>query len=224
MEDKKTVALRKRAQIAKANKTMFMWVAIASVVVSVAVVSVAIMFQMMLHNNRALSALHNTVDTLRENNSQTEDLESGVRMLGSDESLLELRAGDADNALRVILDALPTENNPSAFGASLQSRLFEDVEIERVSIDPRSSSSLDYVAGADETELSTGTIGFRFVVRGNSEQLKSLLTRIEKSIRTIQILNWRIESSGDSQVLTVEGEAYFSPAMVLELKNVDIEP
>ena len=237
MDKKDTTALRKRAQISKANKTMFIWVACASVVVSVSVVLVVMMVQKGMHNQKAISELNSTVRTLRQNNEVVGELENQVRALGSNEALLGLRASDDDNALQVILDALPAEPNPSALGASLQAKLLSDVRVNSVQITPIDSleTPVDPVAGetaegssgsepVDKASVpETGRISFQFSVQGKPESLKALLDRLERSIRTIQISHLNIESSGGDQVLSVQGEAYYLPAKQVELKNMDVE-
>lgn len=222
MAKKDTVALRKRAQIAKASRAMFLWVALASVVVSIAAVLIVMMGQKMLHNQRAINELNKTVATLRGNNESISELENQVRMLGSNPALLGLRTSSDDNALRAILDALPAEPNPSALGASLQSRLFENIRVESIQIDPV-YTDVEYV---DESVQEDGAqeITFQFSVRGNSAALKELLERLERSIRTIQVSDMRIEGSGNDQMLSVNGKAYYLPAKQLELKNMDIKP
>ena len=240
MDKKDTTALRKRAQISKANKTMFVWVACASVVVSVAAVLVVMMVQKGMHNQKAISELNNTVRTLRQNNEVVGELENQVRALGSNEALLKLRASDDDNALQVILDALPAEPNPSALGASLQSKLLSGVSVESVQITPIEDVALDAAPveeattdasgeaeSADTAEATNapvvGRISFQFSVQGEPDELKELLNRLERSIRTIQISHISLESSGGRQVLSVEGEAYYLPAKQIELNNVDIK-
>lgn len=222
MAKKDTVALRKRAQIAKASRAMFLWVALASVVVSIAAVLIIMMGQKMLHNQRAINELNKTVATLRGNNESVSELENQVRMLGSNPALLGLRTSSDDNALRAILDALPAEPNPSALGASLQSRLFENIRVESIQIDPI-YTDVEYI---DESVQEDGVqeITFQFSVRGNSAALKELLERLERSIRTIQVSDMRIEGSGNDQMLSVNGKAYYLPAKQLELKNMDIKP
>lgn len=239
MDKRDTTALRKRAQISKANKTMFVWVACASVVVSVAAVLVVMMVQKGMHNQKAISELNNTVRTLRQNNEVVGELENQVRALGSNEALLKLRASDDDNALQVILDALPAEPNPSALGASLQSKLLSGVSVESVQITPIEDGTLDApveetttdasgeTESADASEATNapvvGRISFQFSVQGEPDELKELLSRLERSIRTIQISHISLESSGGKQVLSVEGEAYYLPAKQIELNNVDIK-
>lgn len=224
MATKDTAALRKRAQIAKANRLMFLWIAGASVVVSASVVVVIMMVQKGLHNQRAISALNETVKTLENNNKNVEEIASQVRALGSDESLLKLRTNDADNALRVVLDALPAESNPSALGASLQRKLFgTGVTVETFQVSSGEVAMLEEEAeplAADQPQ----SIDFQFTVIGTPTQLKALLDRIERSIRTIHLLDVKIETTSKGQELSAQGRAYYLPSKILELKNEEIKP
>ena len=222
MADKDATALRKRAQIAKANRIMFIWVAGASVIVSASIVMVIVMIQKGVHNQAAISKLNDTVKTLKQNNSNVGELENSIRKLGSNQSLLGLRANESNNALQVILDALPADANPSALGASMQTKLFPaDLEVESIQIIPMGEA----VSTTDGTSSEpSNTIEFRFTVKGDTAQLKSLLERLERSIRTIQLKRVVIESMGAKQSLSVEGEAYYEPAKQLQLNNVEIKP
>jgi len=61
----KGVAFRKRAQIAKANRVMFLWVAGVSVVFGVALVGTIFLTQMLFFNERALQEKDRTIATLQ---------------------------------------------------------------------------------------------------------------------------------------------------------------
>ena len=223
MPDKDATALRKRAQIAKANRTMFIWVAAASVIVSASVVMVLVMAQKGMHNQKAIGHLHTTVSVLKKNNASIKDLEDTIRALGSDQALLNLRANKSDNALQVILDALPVDSNPSALGASLQTKLFPpDLNVESMSVVP--GGSIEAVAGTDDETTTNSVIAFRFTVSGDAAQLKTLLERLERSIRTIQVNRVLLESAGSRQTLQIEGEAYYEPSRILQLTNLDVQP
>lgn len=227
MAEKDTVALRKRAQIARANRIMFIWVACASVVVSASIVIVIVMVQKGVHNQKAITELNKTVKTLKENNDSVTPLKDSIRQLGSNKSLLALRANESDNALQVILDALPADSNPSALGASLQVKLFQpDLEVESIEVTPAGdpTAASDTTAGDTTSTNTAGVIEFRFTVKGDAAQLKELLERLERSIRTIQLNRIVIESTGDKQSLSVIGHAYYEPAKTLQLKTVEIKP
>ncbi len=219
MAGKDAAALRKRVQIAKANRTMFIWVACASVIVSAAAVLVVVMVQKGMHNQKAINELGKTVSTLKKNNENVTQLEDQIRALGSNESLLGLRMNDTDNALRVILDALPAEPNPSALGASLQTKLFGNIKVESVQVMPLGDGT-----STEDSSGSASAIDFQFSVKGSPTQLKTLLTRLERSIRTIQVSHMKIESTGGEQTLTVTGRAYYSPAKTLQLIDKNVKP
>lgn len=229
MNNKDSASLRKRTQIAKANKMMFVWVAGASVVISVAAVLVVMMAQKGLHNQKAISKLGETVKTLEQSNENVPELENQLRALGSNQSLLELRNNETDNALSVILDALPAEANPSALGASFQRQLFGNISVESIEVTPVDefgAEALDETGSGEAVADDTGAaqpINFQFVVEGTPAQLRALLTRLERSIRTVQIANVKIESDGGRQSLTVEGMAYYLPAKTLELRNEEVK-
>lgn len=139
MAEKDVTALRKRAQISKANRIMFIWVACASVVVSASAVLVIVMVQKGLHNQKAISELNKTVKVIKENNSSVEDwrvpyehLEVTSRYLHYGQTRLI--------PCRLFSDALPADPNPSALGASLQAKLFPaDLIVESMEVTPSQS-------------------------------------------------------------------------------------
>lgn len=241
MAAKDNIALRKRAQIAKANRTMFLWVAAVSVIVGFAAVGSIFLFQKLTFNERVLAEKQNTVSTLRHNNDSVSALEDEVRALESNQDLIRAKANSDDSTLQVILDALPAEANSLALGASLQNRLLAGIDglrIETLQVDPvegfeslgeTSDETATPVEDGTESEDGettefTNTIQFRFTVVGDSDALRSLLNRFERSIRTIDILSLTIESRGDQQALSVEGRAFYEPSRVVELKDKVIRP
>lgn len=227
MNNKNSASLRKRSQIAKANKMMFVWVAAASVIVSASAVLVIMMVQKGFHNQKAISKLGQTVKTIELNNENVSELENQLRALGSNAALLKLRNNDAVNALSVVLDALPAESNPSALGASFQRRLFKDVSVESIEVTPAGEGESGAGDESDEAASSDNqgaqAINFQFTVEGSPSRLRALMKRLEQSIRTIQLTSVKIESDGSRQSLSAEGVAYYLPAKTLELRNEEVK-
>ena len=224
MIQSKEAALRKRTQIAKANRTMFTWVASASVVVGFALVVSVFLTQRIIFNEKVLSEKTKTVATLKTNNNVIAELEAQVRILDNNQALTASKAKPSDQAIQVILDALPSDANSLALGASLQKRLLTDIPgltIESLQVDP--------VVGVESLNLSSNTsssiatgeseISFRFAVSGDETSLKQALERLERSIRTIDVTSLTIESQGAKRVLTVEARAFYEPARVVNLKD-----
>lgn len=132
-------ALRKRTQIAKANRMMFLWIAAGSVVIGCALVVAFFLGQKLIYNERVLAEKETTVAILSANNKIVPELETQVRVLDTNEALALARASDEDQNIRVILDALPSDANSLALGASLQNKLLAGISgltIESLQVDP----------------------------------------------------------------------------------------
>lgn len=226
MPQQKDAALRKRTQIAKANRMMFTWVAGASVVLGFALVGAIFLTQMLLFNERVLQEKRNTISVLRANIGNVGELESQVRVLDANQALISSKANPSDQTLQVILDALPAEANSLALGASLQNRLLSGIngltinslQVESVDTATDQNQPAPPAAGtvADESEYA---INFSFSVTGNTNALRQVLVNLERSIRTIEVVSVRIESQGSQQVLNIEAKAFYEPARTVELKD-----
>lgn len=225
----KTQAIRKRTQIAKANRTMFLWIAVASAVVGAAVVVAIFLGQKLIFNERVLAEKDKTTSTLRANNAIVAELETQVRLLDTNEALMATRVSDTQQAVQVILDALPSQANSSALGSSLQSKLLAGIPglvIESLKVDPVvgiESLTSDNTVDASGSEVAN-QITFQFTVSGNQDALRQVLTNLERSIRAIDITSLQIESQGNNQVMTVSARAFYEPAKTVELKDKVVKP
>jgi len=223
----KDAALRKRTQIAKANRTMFLWIAGASALVGFAAVASIFLAQKLFFNEKILAEKQNTITILEHNNSVVEDLESEVRVLDTNEALASAKAQDSDQAIQVILDALPSEANSPALGASLQTKLLAGIEIESLQVDPVvgvESLGGDAVEGTVIEGDVSAAITFRFTVNGNQEAFRSILSNLERSIRTIAISSVRITSGESADTMTVEARAFYEPSKTIELQDKVVVP
>jgi len=229
MKQGNDAAIRKRTQIANANRTMFIWIAIASALVGSALVVGIFMAQKLMYNEKVLGEKQTTVATLEHNNSIIDELEQEIRVLDTNAALSSVKANETDQAVQVILDALPSEANSFALGSSLQNKLLVGIEglsIESLQVDPvigvetltgEDPSAVD--AAAEGTESSSGEITFQFVVTGSQDALKTVLSNLERSIRTIQITGVRIEIQATGPQMTVQGKAFYEPAKTIQLED-----
>jgi hypothetical protein len=218
-------AIRKRTQISKTNRTMFIWIAVSSVVVGVALVVAFSLVKQLIYNEKVLAEKENTVSVLRENNKVIPDLQAQVRVLDTNEALRLVRANDEDQAIQVILDALPSEANSLALGASLQNKLLTGIDgltIESLQVDPvQGVEQLSEDATEEDASAGDGAnqITFQFSVSGSPDALKQVLTNLERSIRAIDILSLRIETQANTQVMSVQARAFYEPARTVELRD-----
>lgn len=228
-------ALRKRTQISKANRTMFLWVAGASALVGFAVVVAIFLGQKLFFNEKVLYAKNKTISVLNENNRVVADLKTNVRVLDTNADLAKVKATGSDQTIRVILDALPADANSLALGASLQSKLLAGIPgltLVSLQVDPvqgiesltgagvvSSSSAASSVAATTDNQIT-----FQFSVTGNQASLLQALTNLERSIRTIDITRLQIQNQGSSQVMTVQGRAFYEPAKNIVLYDKVVRP
>jgi len=227
-----TTAIRKRSQIAKANRTMFLWVAISAALVSFAIVASIFLVQKLAFNEKVLIEKNKTVGTLNKNNAAVPELENEVRALDANANLAKVKANENDQAIQVILDALPSEANSLALGGSLQNKLLTGIQgltIESLQVDPvagvETISDSDVVdATVSDSDSTQNQITFTFVVTGDQNALTQVLTNLEKSIRTIDITHLTIENQGNKQMMTVQGSAYYQPTRTVELKDKVVKP
>lgn len=220
-------ALRKRQQISKANRTMFITVAVAAAFIGAAIVLSVFLGQKLLFNEKILSKKQETVNILEKNNTVTDGLKKNIRVLDTNDNLRASRVNPDDKALRVVLDALPSEANSSAFGASLQKVLLagEGISVDTLTISPATGEE---GATADETVSSAeNSIGFSFSVSTSAdgaENLRSLLQRLERSIRIVNLLTYEIERQGSRLALKATAEAYYQPEVNLSLQEEVVRP
>lgn len=224
----KQVAIRKRQLIENASKRMFIWVAIAAAVVGTASVVSISMYQRLVFNNKVIGAKQETVRNLKNNNEIVDDLKSNVRVLNTNEALRATPRLEGSEPVSVILDSLPSQANSSAFGASLQQKILtvNGVTIETLTVDPIAGVE-DVGESASMEAAAEGEISFNFTVTadsGNEKALKEVLSRIEHSIRIINLSNVKIEQSNSRITLTAAGKAYYQPEMKIEFTKKTVSP
>ena len=206
---------------------MFLWVAIVSVVFGIALVSSIFLIQKIVFNEKVLAEKNKTVSVLAKDNANITDLEGNVRALDTNQDLINAKVSSDSQAVQVILDALPSDANSLALGASLQNKLLAGIPgltIVSLQVDPVAgveSLGNDTTTQASTVPSSTGAsqITFRFSVSGDETALKTALQNLERSIRTINISSLKIESQGTSRLMTVEASAYYQPARVVQLTD-----
>ncbi len=220
--------MRKRTQIARANRVMFMWVAAVSVIVGFGLVGSIFLAQKLFFNEKVLAEKEKTIATLKNDNANVPALEAQVRVLNTNQALIDSKAKPTDQAVQVILDALPSDANILALGASLQSKLLAGINgltIQSLQVDPVLGVGQPVPSGATAVSaVSNNTITFRFSVSGPQSALQTVLQNLERSIRAIDVTNVRIESQGANELLTVEAQAFYQPAVVVQLTDKLVKP
>ena len=118
------------------------------------------------------------------------------------------------SSLRVIPDALPSNANPLALGASIN-KIFQLSYYEPEGITPGRVETSEEFPGL-------GSIGVSLKIESTSEETMRILDNLEKSIREININTAHIElRSGNSLTLEAAATAYYTePATLTEAIEV----
>ena len=212
MTDKQT-AVHKRQKIQDSNKTMFIWIAGTSVIVGFAAVLCWFLWQQTMFRMEIAASKENTANVLKANNLAVEELRADILTLQTDSALLSSRISTEENAVQVVLDALPADPNPLALGASLQEVFIAEVpnlKVESLKVDPIVDGEDDL---GDQVSFSLS------VSASDPNTLTQLLRRFEKSIRVINIDNLLVERSIDKYQMTIKAYAYYEPEKTLRLEE-----
>ncbi len=220
-------ALRKRQQIEKAGKNMFLWVAGAAVILGMCAVLALSLFERIMYRQAVINEKSTTVSTLRKNIEVGESLKKEIRVLNTNSALLETPRLNDTEPVSVILDALPSTANSSALGASLQQNLLtgNGVSIEALTVNPIPGvENLDEGSGSSSevSGVSGNYIEFSFTVSvtgGEANALQTMLRRLERSIRTINLTSVIVERQDAKITLKASGVAYYQPAIEATLQE-----
>lgn len=223
----KEVALRKRQQIDSSKRTMFIVVAVVALVSGIALVVSFFLVQQILFHGKVISAKQSTLDTIKSNIAVVDDLKNNVRVLDTNTALNSVRTSEESSALQVILDALPAESNADALGASLQIRFAGEVSGLKVDSLVVTPTDIEDVSGGSTDSDSDGgasSIGFTMSVSGSADMLKEFLTRLERSIRVIEITSVDIRTGSEGLTMNIIGHAYYEPGRNIELGTKVVKP
>lgn len=221
-KNKQLVGVKKRQQIIEANKMIFVWVIVASIVISLCGVTIQFLFRQASFNQKVIGEKAQTQSILATNVVNAEQLKTNVKNLLADANLAKVKANPTDTNLTVVLDALPTEDNKSALGASLQQVILpksgvSTTELSTISAGDAENSTATTQSGAQSSMFS-------FAIAGNYDQTKTTLRDLELTIRPINVTALTVQSTDGKLRTTVNGSAYYSPQQTLQLGKKTIKP
>ncbi len=209
----RATGLRKRQAIHSASRTMFVWVAVASIAVSFLLVGAQFLYTQFMFNNKVLAAKDKAARTLSEDKENIEKLK---------ENFGPLDAGTNKNVSSAkVLSALPSELDTSAFGTSLQQI-----------IAPRSGVTLEAVTinqnqEGDDTQSSPSAtpqeIPVSVTVSGQYDQISEFIKDLELTIRPIKIRTVNVTGSDSNTRAAIEMTTYYQPAKKVELKKQEVK-
>lgn len=215
--------LKKRQQIQSANKSVFLWVTIASVLVTIALVLSQFLFKEFMFKNRIIGKMMNTNATLDQNIKNYEPLKQEVAKLMLNQELSALKVDPNDNTLQPIIDAMPTVDDRVALATSLQQAILGK---SGVTIDTLSTNNNTLLPGTATTTTKHSATEVPFVVRvsGNYEQLKKCFEDLHRSIRPISIQKITLGGNGNKLMADIEAVTYYASPKSTALTEEAVKP
>ncbi|MFZ1812603.1 MAG: hypothetical protein WAU02_03760 [Candidatus Saccharimonadales bacterium] len=216
--NKAITGLKKRQQISQANRIVFIWVAIAAAIVTIALVMTQFMVKQFLYNNKVHGKLVETNATLTKNIAAYEPLKTDVTQLVADQQLTRLRVDPKDNALQVIIDAMPTVDDRIGLAASLQQIVLTQsgAKIDNIGfVDQQTAGATAPV----NVPVGVVPITFSFTATGPYNTIKALFERVRHSIRPINIVSIKISGSASLMKAEVQAMTYYAQPKTIEMKK-----
>lgn len=209
--------LKKRQQIENASKSMFIWVAIAAVAVSICVVTAQFLFQKWSYNNRVLGAKYHAADTLKSNINNARQLQEAVNGLVSNQDLAAVKTNPEDPNTKSVLDALPSKLDPTALGTSLQQAILSrsGVAVEGITVPSDEAQNAD----ADGADATPKEIQFEVTVSGSYDKIRSMLLDLERTIRPMKVTSITLNGDDAAMTAAVSGVTYYQPSKSADIKQ-----
>ncbi len=220
MENKTLTGVRKRQKIDQTNKQMMLWVAGAAAAVTICAMLAINLIGQIKYQAKIISKKSETSETLKTSLDAVTALTKNINTLQTDQNLLALRADTDDTAFNVVIDALPTEDDATALGSSIQEKVLAGSGVSLESFEYATINGATATGNTATTDTTKSTssirpeaqaITFRFKITGSYDSIKAALINIEKTIRPIIIQNLDIDGTVDELTATVSATTYYVP-------------
>lgn len=218
--------VKKRQQIQQANKTVFIWVSIAAVVVTIAIVLAQFMVKQFIFNNQILGYESTAADNLKASIDAYEPLKKSVANLTANQDLTVLRVSPSDNAVQVVIDAMPTVDDRIALAASLQQVILarSGAKIDNFSFTQPSSGVTTPQASAASQTTTYQEITFSVQANGPYDTIKKLLDDMHHSLRPIRVTSLKLSGASNSMQAQIQATTYYALPRTADIKTKTITP
>mgnify|MGYP003607658415 CR=1 FL=1 len=230
-EGKSLTGVRKRQQIASASKQMMIWVACAAAILTICAMVSINLVQHIIYQAKVIDEKSQTDETLKNSIAEFPKLKENINALQTNSGLLALRADMDDTAFNVVIDALPTEDDSTALGSSLQDKILVNSGVVWNDFSPSygtsASTSTDDTGEESTTLLSKPAaqqLTFSFSINGNYASIKQALIDIERTIRPINITSLSIQGSDSNLSASITATTYYAPKATYAIGSKQVLP
>lgn len=195
-----TAGNTKRAHIGKSNNVIFISVIIASMVVTISLVSLSFLFKQYQYNQKVINAENKTVKTLESNLVSVENLKTTRSSLNTS-SMSEQR----------ILNAMPVSFDYPAL-ASAMDKLASD---SKVNLQGSIGSDTSVSSQPPSNNPQSVQIPLTLQVSGNYSNIKKYIKNLELSIRPISVQSITLSGTNSTMQANIVAVTYYQPSKVL---------
>lgn len=226
--DSPQLLIKKREQIKDSNKVLLIWVAIGSILISIAIVTSIFLVKQLFFNQKVIATKQESATQLRQSKEQAKELSSNIKKLRSDSNLKLAQSSSSKNNLDVVLDALPYDGDRISFGSSLQQVLLTNIGVGKFTIKADDTTE-ESAEGGEEAAVeqigNTSTIPFDFEVTGSVDDIVNGFKKLDRSIRPIKITKLEVEASGGGGItLKVSAVTYYQEKKTFQLQEKTVKP
>lgn len=227
--------LGKRQQVIKANQMIFIWVAIASVIVVGCLVLSIFLVKKVMFNQKVINHKIVTLKIVRANKESAEKLKTNINKLLGSSALTSVKAKPEDSNLQVIFDALPTKGDTATLANSIYSRALQGTG---ATVDSISAGSNDLAVdpalavdpNAQVTANTTGTspvpqpVPFTTVIKGNQEAITNAIKNFERLLRPMDITLLTIKAGATDMEANIAGLTHYLGPDNVDLGKKPVRP
>lgn len=220
----------KHLQVDKANQTMLIVIASASIISAFCLMSTKALLNQSSYQRRVLAAKHTAVKQLKSNISAVNTLVTQYNIFESaNPNIIGGQGGtkpgnginDGDNA-RIVLDALPSQYDFPALISSVE-KIVTNAHISTQGISGTDQGQATTPSATDKANLQPITLNFSLNTQSDYSGAQTLIKDLERSIRPIDITNIQLSGSAASMNLTVTANTYYQPAKSLTISQKEIK-
>lgn len=198
----------KRSRIDKANSTVFIVVAIASVVVVVSLTSIRFLWNQRQYNSRVITEKTIARDRLFSNLTNLEALTKQLPEL--DKNIISDQ--------RAILHALPPQYDYAGLVSSINFLARESSVVLSGSIGEDQSMT----AERSSSNPQPVEIPIAITVKGRPSNVKGFLEILERSTRTFKVTSLEVTGSNNELIASINASTYYQPVANLDIQTEEI--
>lgn len=223
--------LNKRQQVEKANKSIFIWLAVASAVVALSLVLLQFLIKEAIFNQKIINKKSETSSIVKKNIENAKKLKSNVNALLADANLEAVRTADSNNNLQAVLDALPTSGDATTFSNSLYNKVLPlaGVTVDTVSVGDQAAAAVAATTATTPGQAVSQVpaplpLIFTTSITGDFGRTKDTLVNLERTIRPINVTKLTVKAAEGSLSTTIAGETYYLAGSNVELGKTSVKP